>query len=236
MNDHDKIPRHVAIIMDGNGRWAKERGEQRGAGHIRGVESVRIVLTAARERGVKVLTLYVFSTENWNRPRYEVDMLMDLFCSSILNEMDELTEQGVRVHVIGNRETLSDKVKDSLRRIESATADNNTITLLLAFNYSSREELTRAAKKIALEVAAGTARWEDVDEKSIERNLYTSGYPEPDLIIRTGGEYRLSNFLLWQAAYAELYFTYTYWPDFGADEFNEALKEYAHRERRFGRV
>lgn len=236
MKGNDNTPRHVAIIMDGNGRWAQERGKERSAGHLRGVESVRTVLKAARAKGVEVLTLYVFSTENWNRPAGEVEMLMDLFCKSVMNEVEELTEQGVRVRVIGDRSKLSDGVKRSLGGIEEATAANNAITLILAFNYSSREELTSAIKAIGGKLASGEIKEGDITERTVGDALYTGQYPDPDLIIRTGGEYRLSNFLLWQSAYSELYFTETYWPDFGAAELEEALGEYARRERRFGKV
>lgn len=236
MDIEDKIPNHVAIIMDGNGRWAQQQGKERTFGHTVGADSVRSTIVAAAERGVSYLTLYVFSTENWGRPQQEVDMLMELLCQSVIDEVDELKAQGAKVVVIGDRSRMSDKVKRHLEIAESETADGKTITVILALNYSSRSELARAAKIIAIQSLAGGLTPDEINEETVSEALYTSGYPDPDLIIRTGGECRLSNFLLWQGAYSELYFTDTYWPDFDKVEFDKALAEYSRRERRFGRV
>ncbi len=232
--NNDRIPAHVAIIMDGNGRWAKERGMERYEGHRQGVESVRTVLKASRSRGIRYLTLYVFSTENWGRPKEEVDMLMGLFCRSIVNETEELRAEGVRVRIIGDRSSMPAQVLEHIALIEERTAACTTIDLLLALNYSSRTELTAAACSLAADAAAGKVSPDDITPETVARRLYTAGIPDPDLIIRTGGELRLSNYLLWQAAYSELYFTPVYWPDFGEAELDKALGEYAGRHRRYG--
>lgn len=236
MSTTDTIPGHVAIIMDGNGRWAKERGMERCEGHRQGVESVRTILKAAQNKGVKYLTLYVFSTENWGRPQEEVDMLMELLCKSIINEMDDLKKEGVRVRIVGDKDNLPDNVKKHITEIENETAGEETINLQLALNYSARAELVRAARSLAEEVCAGRMPLSDINQDNISERLYTFSIPDPDFIIRTGGEQRLSNFMLWQGAYSELYFTPVYWPDFGDKEFNEAIEEYSRRERRFGLV
>lgn len=236
MSTTDTIPGHVAIIMDGNGRWAKERGMERSEGHRQGVESVRTILKAAQNKGVKYLTLYVFSTENWGRPQEEVDMLMELLCKSIINEMDDLKKEGVRVRIVGDKDNLPDNVKKHITEIENETAGEETINLQLALNYSARAELVRAARNLAEEVCAGRMPLSDINQDNISERLYTHLIPDPDFIIRTGGEQRLSNFMLWQGAYSELYFTPVYWPDFGDKEFNEAIEEYSRRERRFGLV
>ncbi len=236
MSETNKIPSHVAIIMDGNGRWARLRGKERAAGHIQGVESVRKAIRAAAERGVSFLTLYVFSTENWGRPREEVDMLMELLCQSVVNETEELRTQGAAVKIVGDREAMSPKVNEHIERIEKATAGGNAITVILALNYSSRSEITRAARVLAEIAARGDINPREITEEVISNALYTSPYPDPDLIIRTGGDCRLSNFLLWQGAYSELYFTPVFWPDFDEAEFGKALDSYASRERRFGLV
>lgn len=236
MSTTDTIPGHVAIIMDGNGRWAKERGMERCEGHRQGVESVRTILKAAQNKGVKYLTLYVFSTENWGRPQEEVDMLMELLCKSIINEMDDLKKEGVRVRIVGDKDNLPDNVKKHITEIENETAGEETINLQLALNYSARAELVRAARNLAEEVCAGRMPLSDINQDNISERLYTFSIPDPDFIIRTGGEQRLSNFMLWQGAYSELYFTPVYWPDFGDKEFNEAIEEYSRRERRFGLV
>lgn len=236
-NTTDRVPAHVAIIMDGNGRWARERGLERYEGHRAGVNTVRtIVRTAAQNPGIRYLTLYVFSTENWGRPQEEVDMLMELLCRSIINELPELQEGGVRVQVIGDRDRMSQKVNDHIALIERDTAQGTSLNLLLCINYSSRDELTRAARRIARRVADGRLSPEEITPRTIEEELYTHGVPDPDLIIRTGREQRLSNFLLWQGAYSELYFTPVYWPDFGNADFEAALTEFAKRHRRFGKV
>jgi undecaprenyl diphosphate synthase len=222
--------------MDGNGRWAASRGKSRSWGHVQGMESVRACIRAARSSGVRYITFYTFSTENWGRPAEEIDSLMELLCDGIVRETPELVKEGVRLAVIGGRSGLSEKVRRHIERIEDETAAGEALTVLLAINYSSRSEITRAASQIAAKALAGEYAPVMVTEKTLSRELYTAGIPDPDLLIRTGGEMRLSNFLLWQAAYAELYFTPLMWPDFGEKEFAEALEEYARRERRFGKV
>ncbi|MCC8018170.1 MAG: isoprenyl transferase [Rikenellaceae bacterium] len=236
MVEINKIPRHVAIIMDGNGRWAKSRGKERLYGHIQGVESVRTVLQAARRAGVEYLTLFVFSTENWGRPREEVDGLMELLCRSIVGELDSLAENGVRVKIVGDRSAMPPEVVRHLDTIEERTAPYRDITLNLAINYGSREEITSAVRSIAELVRSGKLDPAAIDGKTISENLFTAGIPDPDLLIRTSGELRLSNFLLWQTAYTEFYFTDVYWPDFGEEEFRRALEAYAGRDRRYGLV
>ncbi len=236
MSQFEKIPQHIAIIMDGNGRWAKAHGQERVYGHIRGVESVRRVIKACPKYGVKYLTLYTFSTENWGRPAEEVNALMELMCSSIAKETPELCEQGVAVRILGDRSALSDKVNASIDEIETKTAEGKTLTLLLAFNYSSRSEITRAVRQIAEKVACGELDWHSVTEQTIAANLYTAEIPDPDLVVRTSGECRLSNFLMWQSAYSELYFTDVLWPDFDEQELVKAIEVYNKRDRRFGLV
>lgn len=236
MSEQKPIPQHVAIIMDGNGRWAELRGKERYEGHIAGVEAVRTTVRAASRRGVKYLTLYAFSTENWGRPRAEVDALMELFCTSVVNETPELQRQGVRIRMIGDRNRFSEKVQHYLARAEEQTAQGQTLTLILALNYSSRSEITRAVRHLAQQAARGELRPEAITEECISAALDTADYPDPDLVIRTSGEYRLSNFLLWQSSYAELYFPQVLWPDFTEEEFDRALEEYARRDRRFGLV
>ena len=236
MSEKSIIPKHVAIIMDGNGRWAKQRGKERYEGHLMGVESVRAVTRAAIRNGVEWLTLYAFSTENWGRPQAEVDAIMELFCRSVVNEGKELAEQGVRVVIMGERTRFSQEVLGMIERIESLTASGKRLTLVLAFNYSSRREILLAAQSLAQRVACGELKVEDITEESFAQSLMTSDIPDPDLIIRTSGECRLSNFLLWQASYSEFYFPEVLWPDFTEEEFDKALEEFAHRERRYGLV
>jgi undecaprenyl diphosphate synthase len=231
-----RIPHHVAIIMDGNGRWAKSHGKERYEGHIEGVQSVRECIKAASRYGVRYLTLYAFSTENWGRPQEEVDALMELFCKSVMAETPELVAQGVQVRFIGRRDRFSEKVCEHLTRIESDTAAGQTLTLVLAFDYSSRDEITAAVRALAQRVAKGELQPEEIDEPMIARSLYTADIPDPDFIIRTSGECRLSNFLLWQASYAEMYFPTTMWPDFRQDEFFEAMEVFAQRDRRYGKL
>ena len=236
-NNIDKrIPTHVAIIMDGNGRWAQQRGKERPEGHIAGVEAVRRALKAAVAEGVKYLTLYTFSTENWGRPKEEVDAIMELFCKSVVAETPELKAQGVKARIMGDRSALSEKVNSYIDRIESETAEGERITLIFAMNYSSRHELTESFKAMAQRVAEGSLRPEEITTDYISQNLYSAEYPDPDLVIRTGGEYRLSNFLMWQSAYSELYFTPTLWPDFDKESLHEAIEAYSKRNRRFGLV
>ena len=236
MSEKSIKPKHVAIIMDGNGRWAKQRGKERYEGHLMGVESVRAVTRAAIRNGVEWLTLYAFSTENWGRPQAEVDAIMELFCRSVVNEGKELAEQGVRVVILGERTRFSQEVLQMIERIESVTASGSKLTLVLAFNYSSRREIVLAAQSLAQRVASGELKAEDITEESFAQSLMTSDIPDPDLIIRTSGECRLSNFLLWQASYSEFYFPEVLWPDFTEEEFDKALEEFAHRERRYGLV
>ena len=230
----EKIPTHIAIIMDGNGRWAKAQGKERFEGHIEGVVSVKACIKAARKHGVRYLTLYAFSTENWGRPQAEVNALMELFCKSVTKETPELIEQGVRVQIIGRRDRFSEEVRERLLHIEESTKGGEKLTLVLAFDYSSRDELVRATRAIAEKVQNGELTAEAIDEKTISAHLDTAGIPDPDLIIRTSGECRLSNFMLWQASYAEMYFPQTMWPEFREEAFAEALEEYAKRERRYG--
>ena len=236
MENIERIPTHIAIIMDGNGRWAKSLGKERFEGHIEGVDSVRECIKAARRNGVRYLTLYAFSSENWGRPAEEVNALMELFCKSVIAETPELKAQGVRVMMIGRRDRFSEKVRSHLQQIEEQTAEGQSLTLVLAFDYSSRYEIVQAAKSIAQRIASGDIKAEDVCEQDIQSALYTADIPDPDFIIRTSGECRLSNFLLWQASYAEMYFPQTMWPDFKQSEFDKALEVYASRERRYGKL
>ena len=236
MAEQRNIPRHIAIIMDGNGRWAKNLGKERYEGHIEGVNSVRECIKAARRNGVRYLTLYAFSTENWGRPIEEVDALMELFCKSVIAETPELVAQGVRVVMIGRRDRFSERVCSHLQQIEQDTATGDKLTLVLAFDYSSRDEITTAVRSIAQRVASGEVKVEDICEQTVSENLYTAAIPDPDFIIRTSGECRLSNFLLWQSSYAEMYFPEAMWPDFKQEEFDKALEVYASRERRYGKL
>lgn len=236
MSKQQAIPQHVAIIMDGNGRWAKQHGKERYEGHIAGVESVRRAVKAAGINGVKWLTLYAFSTENWGRPTAEVNAIMELFCKSVVDEAPALVKQGVRVMIIGERTHFSDKVLTMIDQIEKCTAGGEQLTLVLAFNYSSRREIMLATEAIARKVENGELSPNDINEETISQHLMTSSMPDPDLIIRTSGECRLSNFLLWQASYAEFYFPEVLWPDFDEVEFEKALEVYARRERRYGLV
>ena len=232
--DPENIPRHVAIIMDGNGRWAEERGQGRVYGHINGVESMRKAIRAAVRRGVKFLTVYAFSTENWGRPKEEVQALMELLCTSLSNETAELKSQGVRMRFIGDVEALAEDVRAAIARSEKETHRNEKLTLVVAVNYSSRWEITRMAQKIAVQVRDEGLQIHEITDRTVADNLVTAGIPDPDLLIRTSGEQRLSNFLLWQLSHSELYFTETYWPDFDESEFDKAIAEYQKRERRYG--
>ena len=236
MSKETKIPQHIAIIMDGNGRWAKQRGKDRSEGHFAGMMALKQTVMAAAQKGVKWLTVYAFSTENWGRPQAEVDALMELVCKGVEMNTPDLAAQGVRVQVIGDRSRFSDIVNASLNRIESQTAMGEIMTLVLALNYSSRSELTMAVQQIARRVATGELQADAISEQTISQSLYTAAMPDPDLIIRTSGEYRLSNFLMWQASYAEFYFTDTLWPDFGEEELGKAIEAYNTRDRRYGLV
>lgn len=236
MSEKRSIPKHVAIIMDGNGRWATQRGLERQEGHIAGAEAVSAAVRAAAKAGVDYVTLYTFSTENWGRPEAEINAIMELFCHMVASRAEELAEQGVMVKIMGERSRFSEKVLSKIDDIEQTTAEGKRLTLILAFNYSSRREMLLATQAIARRVAAGEIEVEDIDEAMFSASLMTADIPDPDLIIRTSGEYRLSNFLLWQASYSELYFPDVLWPDFGEEDFNRALEMYAGRERRYGLV
>ncbi|MHB1299031.1 MAG: isoprenyl transferase [Gemmatimonadaceae bacterium] len=233
---HGAIPRHIAIIMDGNGRWARERMLPRPLGHRSGMKSVREVVEAALAAGVEVLSLFAFSQENWQRPALEITALMTLLEEFIQKEADELEGQGVRVRVLGDIDRLAPAARAAVDRVVTQTAHNGTLTLNLFISYGSRAELVRAARLIAQDVAAGKLRPEQVDEAEFARRLYTHDCPDPDLLIRTSGEQRISNFLLWQLAYTELVISPVLWPDFGRDDLFGAIKQYQHRDRRFGRV
>jgi undecaprenyl diphosphate synthase len=227
-------PTHVAIIMDGNGRWAKARGLPRAMGHRRGADAVREVVEGCRELGVSYLTLYAFSSENWKRPAREVGDLMDLLRLYIRREIDELCRNGVRLRVIGERAGLPADIVELIESAEAATRHNGDLNLIVALNYGSQNEIATACRRIAEAVQAGTTRPDDIDAEMIRRYLQTAGIPDPDLLIRTSGEQRLSNFLLWQAAYAELVFTETLWPDFTRQSLRTAIDEFRRRERRYG--
>lgn len=228
------LPRHIAIIMDGNGRWAKKRNLPKIMGHRKGVETVDRITEACTKMGIEALTLYTFSSENWKRPRKEIDALMSLLDREIKSEAGKLQKNNIRFNVIGNLEELSAGLKVSIRTLMSKTSQNTGMVLTLALNYGSRQEMLNAVKNICRQNALGKTDISSLDEKAFEKFLYTDGLPELDLIIRTSGEMRLSNFLLWQAAYAELYVTRTLWPDFGVNDLKKALDEFKKRERRFG--
>jgi len=232
----EKCPKHIAIIMDGNGRWAKQQGEGRLFGHAIGVEAVREVLKACVDLGVRHLTLYAFSTENWNRPQEEVDGLMNLMVETIANEVSELDESNIRLRSIGDKSRLPDACRNELNSAMKATETNNSLDLILAFNYSARWEIVDAAKKLAQKVEAGTLKSEDIDEKAVSNEMCINDIPDPELLIRTSGECRISNFMLWQIAYSELYFTDILWPDFKRENLYNAVIDYQNRERRFGQV
>lgn len=234
--DLDRTPEHVAIIMDGNGRWAQQQGQDRLFGHNFGVESVRESLRAAEKANVKYLTLYAFSTENWNRPKEEVDGLMDLLVRTLAKEVDDLHENNVVIRSIGDMDGLPESCREELKLAYDKTAQNTGVHLILALNYSARWELKNAMHKLAVKVKAGDLLPENVNETLIQRELTTYNIPDPELLIRTSGERRVSNFLLWQIAYAEFYFTDLLWPDFKEEDLFEAILDYQSRERRFGMV
>ena len=234
--DNNRIPKHVAVIMDGNGRWAQQKGEMRIFGHTNGVNSVREALTAAGEIGVEYLTLYAFSTENWNRPKEEIAALMDLLVQSIYNEVDELNKKGVRLRTIGDVDILPSSCQTALKDAIERTKNNNRVTLILALSYSSRWEISKAVQKMANQVIKGKLNPDAINEELISSYLSTADYPDPELLIRTSGENRVSNFLMWQMAYTELYFTETLWPDFKKEHFYKAIQDYQSRERRFGKT
>jgi undecaprenyl diphosphate synthase len=230
------LPTHVAIIMDGNGRWAKQRGLPRVEGHRQGAESVKAVVKAAGELGIKFITLYAFSVENWNRPKDEVDTLMKYLLRFLKRELAEMSKNNIRLQAIGQIWRLPENIQDQLQKTTQATAKNNGITLTLALSYGGRTEIVDAVRQIAQEVKAGKLEAGEINEQVIAHHLYTHGTPDPDLLIRTSGEMRVSNFLLWQISYAEFVITKTLWPDFGKREFYAALEEYSQRQRRYGGV
>lgn len=232
--DKDRLPQHVAIIMDGNGRWAKEKGKLRVFGHQNGVLAVRDTVEGAVQAGIKYLTLYAFSTENWNRPRLEVLALMELLVSTINKETKTLMDNGVRLNAIGNLKSLPEKCYRQLQEAIEKTSSNTACTLTLALSYSSRWEITEAAKQLAIKVKNGELMAEDITEEVFSAHLNTANMPDPELMIRTSGEYRISNYLLWQLAYSELYFTPKLWPDFRREDLFEAVIDFQKRERRFG--
>lgn len=234
--DKDRLPGHVAIIMDGNGRWAKQRGRPRTFGHQSGVTSVREATEAAAELGVKYLTLYAFSTENWNRPKIETDALMTLLLQTINKEIKTLNKNNIRLRAIGDLDSLPARTRKQLDKAIENTASNDRMTLILALSYSARWEITRAVKEIGREIEEGKLRSADLNQDIFSNHLVTNEIPDPELLIRTSGEYRISNFLLWQIAYAELYFTNKLWPDFRKEDLYEALIDYQTRERRFGKI
>ena len=230
----ERIPQHIAIIMDGNGRWATERGKERSYGHQAGVESVRRITSECTRLGVKYLTLYTFSTENWNRPADEVAALMGLVLTALEDEL--FMKNDVRFQVIGDIDRLPEEVQKKLQETIDHTADNKAMTMVIALSYSSRWEITKAVKEISALVAEGKAKADDINEDFISKHLVTSFMPDPDLLIRTGGELRISNYLLWQIAYSELYFCDTYWPDFAEADLHKAIASYQSRQRRFGKT
>ena len=234
--DKQRLPRHIAIIMDGNGRWAKEKGQDRLYGHFHGVESVRNVVEGAAELGIEYLTLYAFSTENWDRPQYEVSGLMELLIDTIRKEVPTLNKNNIRLHVIGDTAMLPESARQALKEALEETSINTGLNLIMALSYSSRWELVQAVKQIATDVQEGKLEATCIDQDTLQQYLCTSEFPDPELMIRTSGEYRISNFLLYQLAYAELYFTNTRWPDFRKKDLIEALLNYQHRERRFGKT
>lgn len=232
--DIERIPRHIAIIMDGNGRWAAEQGKPRSFGHQAGVDTVRRITSECTRLGVKYLTLYTFSTENWNRPADEISALMGLVLSSLEDEI--FMKNNVRFRVIGDVSRLPEDVQRKLRETEEHTAANKNMTMVVALSYSSRWEIAKAVRHIAKEAVAGNINVDDIDEETVSRELSTNFMPDPDLLIRTGGELRISNYLLWQIAYSELYFCDTYWPDFSEDDLQKAIQSYQNRQRRFGKT
>lgn len=232
----EKLPKHVAVIMDGNGRWAKQRGKMRVFGHENGVTAVRNTVEAAAELGVEFLTLYAFSTENWNRPKKEVDALMSLLVKSLHKEASTLNKNDIKLNAIGDLKSLQNKTYEELMRAIDNTKENKRTTLTLALSYSSRWELRQAVTNIAHKVKEGSIQPDDIDENIIGQHLTTYNIPDPELLIRTSGEQRISNFLLWQIAYSELFFCEKFWPDFGKEDFYHAIVNYQNRERRFGKT
>lgn len=233
-NQSNLVPRHIAIIMDGNGRWARQRSLDRSAGHIEGVNTVRRITTAASELGIKYLTLYTFSTENWNRPKEEVDILMNLIVSAIERETPDLIKNGVQLKVIGDMNRVPDEARQRLEKCIEDTSHGTGLILILAISYSARWEITEAVRRINKKIQEGHLTAEEITDELISQNLDTAEIPDPDLLIRTGGDMRVSNFLLWQIAYTEIFVTQKYWPDFSKEDLIEAINEFQRRERRFG--
>ncbi|MGN0929097.1 MAG: isoprenyl transferase [Alphaproteobacteria bacterium] len=236
MADNLKIPQHIAIIMDGNGRWAKSKGLPRTVGHTNGAKAMQRVVEACKKFGVKILTVYAFSTENWNRPKEEVDFLMDLFAKYLKNQSKKLVENKIRFRVLGDKSRFSKDIQESMIKLENETRDFDEFYLNVAMNYGGRAEIVKAVKEIADEVKSGNLDINSIDEKVFENHIYTAGQPSPDLIIRTSGEQRLSGFLLWQCSYSELYFPKTNFPDFDEEQIKLAIEEYTKRDRRYGKV
>lgn len=234
--DIKRSPKHIAIIMDGNGRWAKKQGADRTVGHKAGIDALHRTLEAAGQAGVKYVTAYAFSTENWNRPKEEVDTIMGLVCYGVRLETQNLIDRGVRFFTIGDLNGLPEDSRKSLEYCIQATAHCDKVNLILAINYSSRWELVKTAQDLARKAANGEIKPEDINEEMVSKSLTTADFPDPDLLIRTGGEQRISNYLLWQISYSELYFSDTYWPDFGPDDIYKAIIEFQARERRFGKT
>jgi undecaprenyl diphosphate synthase len=234
--DPEKVPQHIAVIMDGNGRWAKLRGKHRVFGHEQGVISVRETTEAAAEIGVKYLTLYAFSTENWKRPATEIEALMELLVHTIYQETETLNKNEIRLRAIGDLNSLEERCRNALLKAIEETSSNTKMDLVLALSYSGRWELAETMKHIAQQVKSGKISPDDINQDFISNSLDTAGFPDPELLIRTSGEYRISNFMLWQLAYSELYFTPTYWPDFRKEDLFAAVLDYQQRERRFGKV
>ncbi len=234
--DLTKLPQHLAVIMDGNGRWAKQKGLFRALGHENGTKAVREIVEACAEINIPFLTLYAFSTENWNRPKLEVELLMKLLVSSLKKEIKTLEKNNIKLNAIGNLDALPKKAQKELAEVIAITEKNTRMTLTLALSYGSREEITKTIKEISVKVKNNLISPDDIDETVINKHLYTQNLPDVDLLIRTSGEQRISNFLLWQIAYAELYFTETLWPDYTKDHLFEAILNYQNRERRFGKT
>lgn len=231
-----RVPRHVAVIMDGNGRWACDRGLPRQEGHRAGMRAVRETIEGCVEAGVEILTLFAFSTENWERPREEVLAVMGLLKFYAEKEQEELRRKGVRVRILGDLDRVEDEVREAIERIEAVTADGDRLHLNLMLSYSGRDELVRVVRTLAREAAAGKLEPEDIDAETVDNALYTAGLPDPDLLVRTSGEFRLSNFMLWQLAYTEIHISPVLWPDFTREDLHEAVRDFQRRERRFGRV
>ena len=233
---HEQVPGHIAIIMDGNGRWAAKRGLPRSAGHREGANTLKRIVRASDEVGIKYLTVYAFSTENWTRPKNEVDALMSLLLEFLKNADREIAGKNIRILIIGDAAGLSEEIKREIARIKADTCRNTGLTLVIALNYGSRGEITEAIKQISREIKRGSLKPEDINEQLVSNHLYTSGIPDPDLIIRPSGESRLSNFLLWQASYAEFWYSDILWPDFTKNDLLQAISDYQRRNRRFGGI